>query len=83
MAKRWRKQKAGQQESKRKSSHSGSGSGGASGSSGTMGAMRGGLKWLVGGGPKPQTFVGKVLDAALWIGVVVVAYVVVSNRCGR
>ena len=83
MAKRWRKQKAGQQQKKQRRPARGSGD--ASGASGTLGGFRRATKGLFGSGgsKKPKTTFGKILDVALWMAVVVAGYYVVSRQCMR
>jgi hypothetical protein len=86
VAKRWRKQKAGQQSTKhpRKAMK---GSGDSSSAGGTLGGFRNFAKRLVGGGPKakPKTksTAARIIDIALWVAVAVAAYVLVSRQCLR
>ncbi len=82
MGKRWHKQKAGHQQSRRRKRAQPVGeSAGSSG--GTMGSMRGGLRGFFGGGKKSKSgsTVGRVLDIALWLAVAVAAYVFVLRQC--
>ncbi len=82
MAKRWRKQKAGQQEKKRKKRMAGSGD--SSSASGTLGGLRRFTKRLAGTGPaKPKTTASRIVDIALWAAVAVAAYFLVSRQCMR
>ena len=84
MAKRWQKQKAGQQQKKVRKPMKGTGD--ASSASGAIGGFRNFAKRLVGtggGSKKPATTASRVLDFALWAAVAVAAYVVVSRQCMR
>lgn len=83
MAKRWRKQKAAQQTTKRRKPMKGTGDSSSAG--GAIGGLRSFARRLVGrGGPaKPRTTGARVLDAALWVAVAVAAYVLVSQQCMR
>ncbi len=83
MAKRWRKQKSGQQQGKRRKAMKGVGD--SSSASGTLGGFRRFTRRLVGqGGPaKPKTTAGRIVDIALWVAVAVAAYFVVARQCMR
>ncbi len=85
MAKRWRKQKAAQQTTKRRKPMKGTGD--SSSATGAIGGFRRFARRLVGtggGGPaKPKTTASKVVDIALWVAVAVAAYVLVSRQCMR
>ena len=82
MGKRWRKEKAGQQKSRRRKQPQGSGSAGAAG--GTMGGLRRGFRSLLGtgGGSGPKTGGQKLFDGLLWVAVIVAVLVFAAKRCG-
>ena len=80
MAKRFKKQKAGQQAKKQRKPKPGSGS--ASSAGGAMSGMRGGFANMFGGGKGgTKTPMSKLLDVVLWIAVVIAGYYFVSNNC--
>jgi hypothetical protein len=87
MAKRWTKQKAGQQKGKRRKakagSASGGGGGGSDGAAGTMGGFRRFMKAIAGTGKKkgPKSPVEKAIDVILWVAVIVAIGYFLSNKC--
>ncbi len=83
MAKRWRKQKSGQQQQKRRKVMQGTGS--TSSASGTLGGLRKLTRRIAGGGgpAKPKSTAGRVIDIALWVAVAVAAYFVIARQCMR
>jgi hypothetical protein len=85
MSKRWTKQKAGQQSSKKKKSPQGTGSGGGGAGGGTMSGMRSGIQRFFGGGGsgKPKGTAEKLLDGILWVAVLVAGWYFLQNRCAR
>ena len=83
MAKRWKKQKAGQQHTKKRKAHAGDGGGSASAAGGAIGGLRRFTKGLVGsrGSDKPKTPIGKVFDLLTWVAIAVVGYIMISRQC--
>jgi hypothetical protein len=83
--KRWKKQKAEQQRSKKRRPMPQPT--GAASAGGTMSGMRKGLAGFFGGKPrdggKPKGPAERLLDGVLWIAVVVAAIYFVQNRCMR
>jgi hypothetical protein len=53
-------------------------------SGGTLSSMRGTIKSAAGSKtPKKKTWKGRIVDALLWVAVIVVAYFVLRSRCSR
>ena len=85
--KRWRKQKAGRQESKRRKTGTGptgpAAESGGGGGGGTMSGMRRGIASILGGrtSNKPKGTAEKLLDGVMWVAVVVAGIYFLQNRC--
>lgn len=81
--KRWRKQKAAQQQAKHRKRPASPGSSSAAG--GTMSSMRSGLRRFLGGRDpaRPKGPAEKVLDFVLWVAVLIAALYFLQNRCMR
>ncbi len=78
MGKRWRKQKAGSQEPKRRRPRHGYGD--TSRAGGTFTGMRRLTRGLVSGGP-PKSRLAKAIDLILWLAVGAMAIAVASQQC--
>lgn len=53
-------------------------------SGGTLSAMRKTVKSAAGSkAPRKKTWKGRVVDAVLWLAVIVLAYFVIRSRCSR
>jgi hypothetical protein len=83
MVKRWKKQKAGHQQSKQRKHPGGGGGASAESASGTMGSFRRGLRAIAGGSDKkgPKGAVEKAIDMALWAAVVLAAIYFFAKQC--
>jgi hypothetical protein len=78
MGKRWRKQKAGAQEPRKRRPMHGPGS--ATGAGGALGGMRRMTRGFF-GSSAPASGAAKLLDRLLWIAVAFIAVLIVSRRC--
>ena len=83
MGKRWRKEKAGQQQKKARKPRGGAGESSAAGATGTMGAFRRGLRAVTGSSDKkgPKGTVEKVIDLSLWVAVALAAAYFFRRQC--